>query len=102
MTEHEEYKWKLVITDEGGKEQSSYYYTHQELEFPEQRAKQRGAKTQVHNLDHQRKWWKLRTEELLQRVRTGMATTQDAIMVEKLVWDLNDRLPDAEKFLDKG
>ena len=65
MTEPEEYKWKLVITDEGGKEQSSYYYTHQELEFPEQRAKQRGAKTQVHNLDHQRKWWKLHTEKLL-------------------------------------
>ena len=56
----------------------------------------------MHNLDHQRKWWKLRTEELLQRVRTGMATTQDAIMIEKFVFDYNQMLPEPEKFLDKG
>lgn len=96
----EEYRWKLVITDDDGREQTSYYYTHNEVEFPEKRARQRGWKTQVHDLDHQRKWWKLRTEELLQRVRSGMATTQDALMIEKFVFDYNELLPEPEKFLD--
>ena len=93
--------WKLIVKKPDG-DDVSYYYTHHEMQFPESRAQNAGFKTAVVNLEYQRKWWKLRTEELIERVRTGMATMQDATMIEKFVFDYNDVLPDEEKFIDKG
>lgn len=100
MTDKERAKWKLIVTKDEGVQDVSYYYTHNEVQYPESRAQNAGFKTQVVNLDHQRNWMRLRTKELVERVRTGMATTQDAYMIEKFVFDHNEALHEEEKFLE--
>lgn len=94
----DKHSWKLVVEKPEG-DDVTYYYTHNEMLFPESRAKAAGFPTKTVDIDYQRKWWAARTKELVERVRTGMATTDDALMIEKFVGLYNNLLHDSERFL---
>jgi hypothetical protein len=99
MTKQEKPVWKLIVFKPDG-EDVSYFYTHTEVQYPESIAQNAGFRTQVVNLTHQRDWMRLRTKELIDRIKSGMTTMQDGYMVEKFVYDHNDALPKEEKFLE--
>jgi len=98
MTDRPE--WKLVLTDPNGRVQTRYFETWRDLEYPMQRAEQTGCQTQTRNIKQARQYLRETTEQLIERARTGMTTTQDAILIEKLVFEFNEHLPDEEKFLE--
>lgn len=99
----EQARWKLVFKHEDGTPSVTYFMKSDErqMKFAKKSATRAGLSPVVTDLLEWRGDWRERVDGLLQRTAKGMTTTDDFETVVTLVNQLNEALPDEERFWGK-